>query len=175
MTTKKLILSLCFSLLGLAIQAQISALDQFFKDYQDDPAFTVVNISPKMFQMLAQIDAEDEDSAEVMELVKGITSLRILVREESDGTKLYNDAFSRISKNGFEELLTVRDQGENIRFLVKEGSSPNIIQQLVLLVGGADDFVLMDLTGTINLKTIGKLSKSIDVPGAKHLEKLEKN
>ena len=62
-----------------------------------------------------------------------------------------------------------------MRFMVKEGNSPEIINQLVLLVGGNDDFVLMDLTGVINLKTIGKLSKSIDVPGVKHLEKLEEH
>ncbi len=175
MTTRKLILSICLSILGVALYAQTSALDQFFNDHQDDPDFTVVNISPKMFQMLAHIDIDDPESAEIMQLVKGIKSLRILVKDEGDGTKLYDDAFSRISKNGFEELLTVRDQGENVRFMVKEGNNPNIISQLVLLVGGANDFVLLDLTGIIDLKTVGKLSKSIDVPGVKHLDKLEKH
>ncbi|MBK8506554.1 MAG: DUF4252 domain-containing protein [Saprospiraceae bacterium] len=174
MTTKNLIIAFALVLMGTSLNAQ-SALDQFFSQHQDDPAFTVVNISPKMFQMLAHIDVEEEDGQEVVELIKGITSLRILVKEEGDGTKLYDDAFSKISKNGFEELLTVRDGGENVRFMVKEGKSPEIINQLVLLVGGANDFVLMDLTGAINLKTIGKLSKSIDVPGVKHLEKLEKH
>jgi hypothetical protein len=174
MTTKKLIIAFAVILMGTASYGQ-SALDQFFSQHQDDPSFTVVNISPKMFQMLAQFDIEDEDGKEIMELVKGITSLRILVKEEGDGTKLYDDAFSKISKNGFEELLTVRDGGENVRFMVKEGNSPEIINQLVLLVGGSNDFVLMDLTGAINLKTVGKLSKSIDVPGVKHLEKLEKH
>lgn len=159
---------------GINLQGQ-SALDQFFSQHQNDTAFTVVNISPKMFQMLAQIDTDDPESKEVMELVKGITGLRILVKDKGDGTKLYDEAFSKISSNGFEELMTVRDGGENVRFMVKEGNSPDIIKQLVLLVGGADDFVLMDLTGVINLKTIGKLSKNIDVPGAKHLEKLEKH
>ena len=110
-----------------------------------------------------------------MDLIKGITGLRILAKDKGDGTKLYNEAFSKISNNGFEELLTVRDGGENVRFMVREGKTPDIINQLVLLVGGSDDFVLMDLTGVLNLKTIGKLSKSIDVPGVKHLEKLEEH
>ncbi|MCB0688156.1 MAG: DUF4252 domain-containing protein [Saprospiraceae bacterium] len=174
MKFKNLALILILALMGVNINAQ-SALDQFFSQHQDDTAFTVVNISPKMFQMLAHIDTDDPESEEVMDLVRGITGLRILAKDHGDGTKLYNDAFSKISKNGFEELLTVRDGGENVRFMVREGNSPDIIHQLVLLVGGADDFVLMDLTGVINLKTIGKLSKSIDVPGAKHLEKLEEH
>lgn len=174
MKTFNLTLIIILAFIGLNVNAQ-SALDQFFNQHQDDTSFTVVNISPKMFQMLARIDTEDPESKEVMDLIKGITGLRILAKDSGDGTKLYNDAFSKISKNGFEELLTVRDGGENVRFMVKEGNSPEIINQLVLLVGGSDDFVLMDLTGVINLKTIGKLSKSIDVPGVKHLEKLEEH
>ena len=161
--------------LSLSTFAQQSVLDQFFETHRDDTAFTVVNISPKMFQMISRIDIEEDENGEISELIKGITGLRILVKDEGDGTKLYESAFGKISRDGFEELLTVRDKGENIRFMVKEGSSPDIIKQLVLLVGGADDFVLMDLTGVINLKTIGKLSKSLDVPGMEHLEKIEKH
>lgn len=76
---------------GINLQGQ-SALDQFFSQHQNDTAFTVVNISPKMFQMLAQIDTDDPESKEVMELVKGITGLRILVKDKGDGTKLYDEA-----------------------------------------------------------------------------------
>jgi hypothetical protein len=175
MTTNRLIIAICLVTISMSGFAQHSALDQFFHSHQNDTAFTIVNISPKMFQMISRINIEEDSNGEISELIKGITGLRILVKDQGDGTKLYNDAFSKISKNGFEELLSVRDKGENIRFLVKEGSSADIISQLVLLVGGVDDFVLLDLTGNINLKTIGKLSKSLDVPGMEHLEKLEKH
>ena len=175
MTTRKIFFALLFLGAAMSGYAQYSALDQFFSTHQDDTAFTVVNISPKMFQMISRIDIEEDENGEISELIKGITGLRILVKDNGDGTKLYEDAFSKISKNGFEELLTVRDKGENIRFMVKEGASADIIKQLVLLVGGADDFVLLDLTGNINLKTIGKLSRSLDVPGMEHLDKLEKH
>ena len=175
MTTRKIFFALLFLGAAMSGYAQHSALDQFFSAHQDDTAFTVVNISPKMFQMISRIDVEEDGNGEISELIKGITGLRILVKDTGDGTKLYEDAFSKISKNGFEELLTVRDKGENIRFMVKEGASADIIKQLVLLVGGTDDFVLLDLTGNINLKTIGKLCRSLDVPGMEHLDKLEKH
>ena len=160
--------------IGINSFAQNSVLDQFFSKYHDDPAFSVVNISPRMFEMLAGADIESEDDDEVTDLIKSITGLRILIKDEGDGTALFEDAFSKVSKNGFEELLTVRDKGENIRFMIREGSTDNIIDQLVLLVGGKENFVLLDLTGKINLKTVGKLSKSLNVPGAEHLEKIDK-
>ncbi len=155
--------------------AQQSALDQFFERYQDDPEFSVIFVSPKMFQMLARVDTDDPEADEIMELVKGINGLRILIKDEGDGRALYDEAFSKISKNGFEELLTVRDKGENVRFMVREGVTEDVIKQLVLLVGGQDDFVMMDLTGNIDLKTVGKLGRSIDVPGVEHLKELEKH
>jgi hypothetical protein len=114
----------------------------------------------------------DEETEEVKEVIRGINSLRILIRDSVDGRQLYQEAFSQITKSDYEELLTVRDGGENIRFLVKE-SDNNIINQLVLLVGGTDEFVLLDIQGNINLQSIGKLGESLDVPGAEHLNKVQ--
>jgi len=173
MNTKNLLIALLGIFLGGSIHAQESVLDQFFDQHRDDTAFTVINISPKMFQMIAGSDENNRDDDEVTSLIKSITGLRILIKENGDGTQLFAEAFGKIAKHGFEELLTVKDKGENIRFMVREGATDNIINQLVLLVGGADNFVLMDLTGNINLRTIGKLSKSMDLPGAEHLQKLE--
>lgn len=159
------------------ISAQYSVLDKFFENHQDDTAFTVVNVSPKMFEMISRIDPQiDEEGAEeIKEAIKGITGLRILVRDDQDGRALFDQAFGKISKDGFEELLTVRDKGENVRFMVKEGDNSDFIKQLVLLVGGDDNFVLMDLTGNISLKSVGKLGKAVNLPGSEHLEKIDEH
>ncbi len=166
------ILAALFIISFSTIQAQ-SSLESFFKKYQDDEAFTIVNISPKMFEMIAKLDVDDDEGV-IKTLANSITGLRILAKDEGDGSALYDEATRQITSNNFEELLTVRDKGENIRFLVREGSG-DIIEHLVLLVGGLDQFVLLDITGSINLKTIGKLGSAIDVPGAEHLEKLNDN
>ncbi|NND04813.1 MAG: DUF4252 domain-containing protein [Saprospiraceae bacterium] len=150
--------------------AQISSLDKFFNKHQEDPLFTVVTISPKLFQMFAKLDL-DEESEDVKEMIQQITSLRILARDSMDGTKLYQDAFTQLTSSEFEELITVRDGSENVRFLIREDGS-EVIKQLVLLVGGSDSFVLLDITGNIDLKNIGKLGKALDIPGGEHLEKV---
>ena len=94
MKNRILAIVILVALMGIQGNAQ-SALDQFFNQHQDDTAFTVVNISPKMFQMLAHIDTDDPDSEEVMNLIKGISSLRILAKDKGDGRKLYDDAFAK--------------------------------------------------------------------------------
>lgn len=161
------------SCLSLSLFSQ-NKLDDFFDQYRDDDSFTMVNISPKMFQMIARLDLDEDEDEIVKTLANTISGLRILIREDGDGRDLFKDAFSQINDGDFDELLTVRDKGEDIRFMVREGSD-NTIQNLVLLVGGSDQFVLLDISGNIDLKTIGKLGNAIDIPGVEHLNKLGDN
>ncbi len=169
---KKIILTWAMFLGSLTlIWSQTNSLEDFFNTYRDDPSFTLVTISPKLFQMFSELDL-DEESEEVKEVISSINSLRILARDEQDGRQLYREAISQITRSDYEELLTVRDGDENVNFLIREGSSSNIINQLVLLVGGSDSFVLLDISGNIDLKSIGKLGSTLDIPGAEHLEKV---
>jgi hypothetical protein len=51
----------------------------------------------------------------------------------------------------------------------------NIIEELLLLVGSPDEFVLLSLTGKIDLDKISELSNTLDVQGLEHLDKLEQH
>jgi hypothetical protein len=171
---KKLLILL--PLLLLAAQgatAQNDALSRFFDKYMEDERFTVVYISPKLFQMVSKIEANDPEWNAVRDVVADLRSLRILTAEDSltDGVALYQEAMSRIPAKEFEELLTVRDGKENVRIMIKEAN--NIIDELLLLVGSPDEFVMLNFTGKIDLDKISKLGKALDVEGAEHLEKVK--
>jgi hypothetical protein len=167
---KKIIVLACILGTFQFTYAQEGALDQFFKTYLDDPSFTVVNISPKMFQLFSEMDMEGVDS-ETKEVISNIKSLRVLTRE-TDGLKYFQEANKKLTSNQFEEILSVREKdNENVRILIKE--SGNYINELVLLVGGEDEFVLLDLVGRIDLKTIGKLGSKIEAPGLEHLNRVD--
>ncbi len=137
----------------------------------DDTAFTVVYISPKMFEMIAKL-GESEMDKEVKEVIKDLKGLRILVSERN-GMKYYNEATKTLDLKSYDELMTVRDGDENVRFVVKEDGA-GTISELLLLVGSVDEFVMMSFVGKINLEKISKLSKSADIEGLEHLEKVKK-
>ncbi len=170
MKTRLLIAAVLAVFVTTLVSAQSNALDKFFTSYMDDPSFTVVTISPKMFQMISKLDMEDMEP-EVKDLLNNIKGLRILAREDYDGRQLYNEASSKINVNEYDELLRVRDKDENVRIFVK--AQGDVINELLLIVGGASEFVMLDLTGSIDLKTVGKLGGALDVPGIKHLEKMD--
>ena len=161
-----------FLLAAIASQAQNDAITRFFEKYVNDEKFTVVYISPKMFQMASKIEADDPDWNKVREVVKDLGGLRVLVGDSiGNGIALYKEALGKVPTNEYSELLTVRDKEENVRIWTKD--SGNIISELLLLVGSPDEFVLLSITGNIDLDKIARLAKTMDVDGIEHLEKVK--
>ena len=70
--------------------------------------------------------------------------------------------------------MTVKENNSDITFLVRDSDGGNIVSELLLLVGGEEDFVLMSFEGKIPLNKIGKLASGLNISGTEHLEKPKK-
>ena len=144
-----------------------NAIDKYFQKYIDDDRFTVVYISPKLFQLIGKldlggVDMEDDEAEAIMDMVQDLKGLRILVSEQ-DAQTLYREAKQTINTKEYEILMTVRDKdGENVDFLVKDQDDGEIIKELLLMVGGDDEFVLMSFVGNISMTKISNLAKTMD-------------
>lgn len=112
------------------------------------------------------------EDPELKELINGIKGLKILTTNVDAG-KYYTEAIKKIPVGEYETLVTVRDKGENVRFLTK--GTGDIVNELLLLVGGKEEFVLMSFVGKIDINKISKLAKKFNVDGIEHLEKIEKH
>ena len=167
---------ICLSLLFAfsAMFAQSDAINKIFSQYEDDPAFTSVFVSPKMFEMLAQMDIEvdgDDDAQAAMDIASDLTSVRVLTSEEN-GMKYYKEVMGKLNLSGYETLVRVNEKEENVQIYVKEKG--NTISELLVLVGEVSEFVLVSIVGDIDLDKISKLSKSSSFGEDFHLDKLKK-
>ena len=149
-----------------ATSTTASAIDKYFSSYVEDKRFDVVYISPKLFQMIGKIDSkilDMEDDAEakaILDMAKDLQGLRILTTNETPEV-FYKEAKAKINTKEYEVLLTVRDKdGDNVEFLIKE--SNNVIQELLLLSGGKEEFVLLSFMGNLDLNKITRLAKEIE-------------
>ena len=165
-----LIITLLFSMTAMA---QNDAISTYFDQYVDDENFTVVYVSGKMFSMLSKVEVDelkDEEAQAIMDVAKDIKGLRVLVTEETP-REYYKTARKLINTNdGYEVLLTVRDEGTNVNFWIKE--TGNVIEELFLLVGAEDEFVMVSFLGKLDLNKIAQLANTIDMKGAEHLGKI---
>ncbi len=170
---KNLVSLILITFLGLSsLTAQLDAINQFFEDYRNNEEFTQINISPKMFEMFANMDEDLDMDAETKEMIQSLTGLKILTTE-TNPKKYYKEFLSKVETASYEELMTIRDGNSDVKFLVKDSDGGNIVNELLLLVGGDDDFVLMSFAGKIHLDKVGKLAKNININGAEHLDNLK--
>lgn len=167
---KSLILSF-FVIISTSVAsfAQEDAIMKYFSKYVDDERFSAVYISPKMFNMVSKIEIEDMEP-EVQEVIRSMKGLRIL-HTEQNALQYYNEAIKTINTNDYELLLTARDNGENVRFMVKDKG--DIVEELLMIVGGEKNFALLSFMGNIDLKKIGKLAKALDIDNLQYLDKLD--
>lgn len=149
------------------------AISKFFEKYGGDNSFTQVNLSSKMFSLFTQMEADSPEDKEVLEAISKLKGLKILAKDNAqDARALYNEAFNMIPKN-YEELMTVRDKDKDMKFMIMEKNGK--ISELLMVMGGSSEFMVLSLFGEIDLKQISRIGKSMNVKGLENLEGMDKN
>lgn len=168
------LLFLCALTAATGARAQTDAISSYFSQYVDDPDFTVVYISGKMFDLvdnvISSVETDDfnaEQSAALSEVVQGMRGLRILTTDV-DGMARYTEAKAKmLGARPYELLMTVREkQKNNVDFYTHSVTGGDKVDELLLLVGQAEGtFVLLSLVGNVDMEKIGELAKAFEDEG----------
>lgn len=98
-------------------------------------------------------------SEEEKDLLDGIDKVKVLAVENdelNERINLHEEFYKGINRNGdFEELLTVRENNENVTIFGK--MDENVIREMVILVGG-DDNALVYIKGEIAPEMINNVA-----------------
>lgn len=153
-----------------AAQGQ-DVISKFFTKYQNDESFTNVNISSKMFGLFTQMDVGDPDDKAVLEAISKLQGLKILAKENaSNSRELYKEALDLVPRK-FEELMSVRDKDKDMKFMIEENNGK--ISEMLMIVGGDDDFMIMSIFGEIDLKQISRIGSRMNIKGLENLQKMD--
>ena len=183
---KKLVL-----IIAIIVAPLMSFGQSIFDEFEDMDGCTSVVVSQKMFSMLAniQVNLEDEEDQEYLDLIKKITSLKVLTTgDEGISKSMKSKVTSYLNSSKLDELMRIKDGDQIVKIYVKEGKDENHVKELLMFVTGLKEVtkdqditingekreietVLVSLTGDIDLKQISKLTSKMDLPGGKHLEK----
>jgi hypothetical protein len=127
-----------------------------------------------MFSMFTSMEADTPEDKEVLEAISKLKGLRILRKEdERNARSLYKEAFSLIPTKEYEELMSVRDKDKDIKFLIKESSGK--ISELLMIMGGSTEFMIISLFGEIDLKQVSRMGTKMNVSGLENLDKMDKD
>jgi len=168
---KKLILIISISALSLSLFSQKSPVDELFDKYNGKEGFTSVFISSKMFSLLSRIDSDDEEFRNLVTRIKGIRILSIDSASNRPGINFAAELLPKLSRTGYEELMTVREETGEIHFMIREAGGK--IAELVMITGGKGSSIV-SIRGDLDLKTIASLSDSMGIEELEGLEKVKK-
>lgn len=165
---KKLLFILAFFFSFLNVNAQKEKLDQLFEKYQETEGVTSIKIAKPMFSMLNKLNINDSELDQIKPLLSKINGLKILIVEKpdtksaTDGKQngifqnLQADISNSIKNMKYEELMTVNNKDNKIKFLSSDATN-GILENLLLSINSEDNTVLMMLDGKISMDDVNKL------------------
>jgi len=169
---KKLLLLI--GLIGFTASAwsQNKVVDDLMEKYSGREGFTSVVITKHMFSLFSNIETTEDD--DYMNMIKNLNNIKILSAPGSTetGINFFKEVMDKLPAKKYEELMVIKDDHQDVKFLIREEKDQ--VVELLMLVGGEDENVLISITGIIDMKTIAKLSKSMNIEGMENLDKIEK-
>ncbi len=178
---KKLMFSLvclAFVAISMNLNAQ-SPIDKVFDKYASQDGFTTVNISKELFHMMMQMsegNSTDTNMVEMKKMMEQLTGLKVLTFA-FDSTKIvkavavYNEFAGVFPSSTYKELMSLNEGRQNIKFLTKQDASGKI-NEMVMLMKDKNEVAVLSLTGNIDLSTVSKLSKGMNIKGMEGLNKM---
>ncbi len=171
---KSVVVVAMIMMIAWGVSAQDNAFSKFFSKYQNDDSFSLVNISGKMFSMMANIEGSTAEDKAMISAISKIRGLKILRKEQARNSReLYQEAMSAIPTNDYEELMSVRDKDKDMKFYTKESGGK--ISDLVMIMGGNEEFMVLSIFGDIDLKEMSRIGKSVNIDGLKNLDKIKED
>jgi hypothetical protein len=156
--------------LPLVVSAQQSPADKIFEKYSGREGYTSVFISRHMFRLFSGMETKDK---EIENILGNLTGIRILASEgkQPAGVNFFREIMRDLPKDQYQELMVIKEKGQDFQFLIREHEGT--ITELLMIAGGESNNALISIQGNIDLNTIAKLSRSMNIGGLDALERLE--
>ncbi|SFB88013.1 DUF4252 domain-containing protein [Kaistella jeonii] len=151
------------------INAQKDKLDQLFEKYQEAEGVTSIKIAKPMFNMLNKLNIADDELSQIKPLLSKINGLKILIvekpkvsakpedqKQQLQFQKLQADITSSLKNMKYEELITVNNKDNKIKFLSSDAAN-GILDDLLLSINSEGNTMLLMLEGKISMDDVNNL------------------
>ncbi len=156
--TKKIFIVLLFSVQQL--YAQNNAIDRFYREYQQKYSLDVTSASGKLLPLLFE-DKKGKEKEELLTIINKLTALKILSKNNpKNGNELFSSAISLVPKQ-YELILSIDETDRKVKCYTIESSNSKITE-LVMIAWQWGRFMILSITGDIDLKEIYKLTQNLN-------------
>jgi hypothetical protein len=163
---KNIIAFIALTVFPCLLFSQTKAINKFYNKYKKLENVTDIKLQGWVLKLASNF--ADEEEAEQM--LKKITHLRVLVMEDGNlvSKQEYRQLKNDVKKNSFEELFKIKEGLTEIEFMIREDKES--ITDVLVLVNGDDEFVLLSLEGKLKFSDLNNLN--LEIEGADHFKKI---
>jgi hypothetical protein len=161
---KKLLITLVLTLAITAANAQ-SFVSEIRHELGTKPE---VNINIGTWLVKLMMKFADEDDPEAKALMDGLKRIKVTVFDLDNShnsnrlNTIIENKIQHLSSKGYEQLVSVRDHGDNVFILAKVKG--NLMQDaMIIAYEKGDELAIINLKGDVNLKQLAAISEEYDV------------
>lgn len=149
---KKIIITLVLAALPTLMFAQSP-----FAKFEGKDDITTVVVNKKLFDIIKQmgidVKVEDKQAADYLKYVEKLDNIRVYTTTNKKYTaEMKSSVKDYLKSNPLEELVSVNDEGKQIKVYVKTGAEASDIREMLVFVEGGDkdeETVLVSLTASM--------------------------
>ena len=161
---------LLFCILFTNIASSQNFIEKNFSKHLENENTTRVQLSQKMFQMIATMTSEmtDEDAKKAHDIAAKITSFDLIVLSDLANPQAeFTNAMAKL-KN-YDQLVRVKEKNTNVSIVVD--GDDDVIREIVGIVAEENEFIVFTLNGEIDIKEIGQLTETLQSDAFKGMAK----
>lgn len=143
--------------------------DNPYYDY-GDTKFTSINVPMFLAKPIVKKALKEEgESDELINLIRKISDIKVMTVENGN-KEMLTDLTKYLTKNNFEEWMTVKKENETVNFQAKQKGE--VIKNLLITVHSGNELVFVDVSGKF---TADDISRIINYSEKKDVKKLVAN
>ena len=132
--------------------------------------FTSINVPMFLTKpMVKKAMREEGESEELINLIRKISDIKVMTVENGN-KEMLTDLTKYLTKNNFEEWMTVKKEDETVNFQAKQKGE--VIKNLLITVHSGNELVFVDVSGKF---TADDISRIINYSEKKDVKKLVAN
>ena len=132
--------------------------------------FTSVNVPMFLAKPIVKKALKEEgESDELINLIRKISDIKVMTVENGN-KEMLTDLTKYLTKNNFEEWMTVKKENETVNFQAKQKGE--VIKNLLITVHSGNELVFVDVSGKF---TADDISRIINYSEKKDVKKLVAN
>lgn len=162
-------------LLPLVSWTQASELNKMFDRYSGQEGFTSLHITRHLFELFKKVETAQQGK-EFDEAVTSLRSIKLLVADSATNAAMNHtfvrDILTLLPRDKYSELMVFQQHGrETITVLIREEGP--VIEEFLMTIDTPREAVFILLEGNIDLEKISRLSRTMNIQGFEHLEKID--